>query len=416
MKNPLALRDGRVRIAAASLEAAARLLGTPAYAYSADALRGRFRAFSAAFSGRKPLVCYALKANPNLSICRVLARAGAGADIVSGGELARALEAGIRPEKIVYSGVGKTEPEMRAALRAGILAFNVESLEEARALDAAARRLRMRAPFAVRLNPDVDARTHAHVNTGHAQSKFGLCEKEALALYREAGSILAGLKPVGLQMHIGSQVAQTGPYKEALKVFLRVLGAVEALGVRLSHADVGGGMGISYGQGKEFDPRSLAPEVLSAFRSRPRLRLILEPGRWLIGPCGVLLTRVLYRKDAGGKRYVIVDAAMNDPLRPALYGAHHEVLPVRPRKGARRKMDVVGPVCESGDFLAKDRLLPPLEPGDLLAVLQAGAYGSSMGSQYNSRPRPAEAMAEGSRWRIVRRRESYEDLVRSERI
>ncbi|MFA6029244.1 MAG: diaminopimelate decarboxylase [Elusimicrobiota bacterium] len=407
-------RRGVLHADGVSVERIARAAGTPVYVYSASEIRRRLRAFRSAFAAREHLVCYALKANSNLAVCRVLAREGAGADIVSGGELARALEAGIEPGRIVYSGVGKTESEMRRALRAGILAFNVESAEEAEALAAVARRLGRSAPFAVRLNPDVDAHTHAHVTTGRYGNKFGLPLPEALAVYRRSLRT-RGLRAVGIQCHIGSQVQRVAPYRAALSALLEAVSAVEAAGVRLRHVDVGGGMGIAYSGGRDMRPEELAKVLLPSLRGRPDLRLLLEPGRWLVGPAGLLLTKVLFRKSGGGRRFLIVDAAMNDLLRPALYGAHHAIVPVRQRAGRCERSDVVGPVCESADFLAKDHLLAPQRPGDFLAVLQSGAYGFSMSSQYNSRPRAAEVLVDGGRWRVARRREDYEDLVRNER-
>lgn len=404
---------GRLRVEGVEAGRIAAEAGTPTYAYSAGEIRRRFRDFDRAFAGQDHLLCYALKANSNLSLCRLLAKEGAGADIVSGGELRRALEAGIPPSKIVFSGVGKLDSELEAALRAGILAVNVESGEEARRLELAARRLGRRAPFAVRLNPGVDARTHPHVTTGVAGTKFGLSRRETLGIYRRAR---AGrwLEAVGIQCHIGSQISSLAPYRAALKGLLGTAEAVAAMGLRLRHADIGGGMGIVYDRGRAFPPRELAKALLPALRGRG-LRLLLEPGRCLVGPAGLLLTRALYRKRSGGRRFVVVDAAMNDLIRPALYGATHPVVCVRPRAGRNVPVDVVGPVCETADFFARGRRLPPVEPGDLLAVLKAGAYGFSMSSQYNSRPRAAEVLVEGRRFKTIRARETFSDLVRHER-
>ncbi|MBI5243934.1 MAG: diaminopimelate decarboxylase [Elusimicrobia bacterium] len=427
----IAYRRGRLFIEDVPAERIAEAVGTPTYVYSALEILCRYRAFEEAFIAREHLLCYALKANPNRAICRLLAREGAGADIVSVGELKRALGAGVPPDRIVFSGVGKTDEELGAALRAGILAVNVESSEEAQRLESMARRLGRRAPFAVRLNPDVDGGTHAHVTTGRAGTKFGVPMAEAAAIYRRArgGS---RLDAVGVQCHIGSQITKTGPYRAAMKTLLAIVDAAAGMGLRLQYADIGGGMGIVYDRaiprgsaaseamvaadkGRDLAPRRLAEVLLPALKFRPGLKLLLEPGRCLVGPAGVLLTRMLYRKEGGKKRFVVVDAAMNDLIRPALYGARHPIVPVRPRKGALRAADVVGPVCESADFLAKGRRLPPLEPGDALAVLQAGAYGFSMSSQYNSRPRAAEVLVEGSSFRVVRNRETFADIVRHEK-
>ncbi|HAH06603.1 MAG TPA: diaminopimelate decarboxylase [Elusimicrobia bacterium] len=405
---------GRLRVEGVLAERIAGAAGTPTYAYSSAEIRRRYRAFDLAFADRDHLLCYALKANSNLSLCRVLAREGAGADIVSGGELRRALEAGIPPSKIVFSGVGKLDSELHAALRARILAVNVESEEEARRLELIARRVGRRAPFAVRLNPGVDARTHPHVTTGMPGTKFGLSRREALRVYRRAKDS-RWLEAVGIQCHIGSQIVRAAPYRAALKGLLEAADAAAAMGLRLRHVDVGGGMGIVYDRGETFEPRELARTLLPILKGRPGLRLLLEPGRSLVGPAGVLLTRTLYRKASGGRRFVVVDAAMNDLIRPALYDAYHPVVCVRPRAGRTVPMDVVGPVCETADFFAKGRRLPPIERGDLLAVLKAGAYGFSMSSQYNSRPRAAEVLVEGGRFRTIRAREDFSDLVRHER-
>ena len=394
-----------------SAERIAGTVGTPAYVYSASEIRRRFRGLDRAFSDRERLICYALKANPSLAVCRLLAKEGAGAEVVSGGELRRALLAGFPPGKIVFSGVGKTEEEMALGIRRGVLAFNVESTEEARRLAAIARRMRARAPFAVRLNPDVEAHTHAHLTTGKARTKFGVTRAEALSIYRRS---LPGLRPVGLHCHIGSQITELGPHRRALGVMLRVVGELAVSGIRLSHIDIGGGMGIRYGKKEPFAPAEFASSLAPLLAKVPGLRLLLEPGRSLVGPAGILLCRVLYRKRAGGRRIVIVDAAMNDLLRPALYDARHTLMPVRRRSGPAHSLDVAGPVCESADYLARGVRLPEPEPGDLLAVLQSGAYGFSMSSQYNSRPRAAEVLVEGRRFRIVRRREGFADLVRGE--
>lgn len=391
----------------------ARRYGTPLFVYSAAVARDRLEALRRAFTRREPLVCYALKANPNRALARVLARAGAGADIVSGGELARAARAGFAPSQTVFSGVGKTEDEMAAGLRAGLLAFNVESGEELEALARTAQRLKRPAPVCVRLNPDVDPRTHPHLTTGRARNKFGLETAAALALYRKA-SRDARLRVVGIQCHIGSQITALAPYRLAAASVARLIRRLEAEGIRLDFADLGGGIGIAYKDEKPFALAPMARVIEDAFAPWPQMRLLLEPGRYLVADAGILLTRVLYRKQTSTRRFLIVDGAMTDLPRPALYGAWHPVEAVRPRRGRKITVDVVGPVCESGDFLALGRSLPPMERGDLLAVGKAGAYGFAMSSQYNSRPRAAEVLVDGRRALLARRRETIQDLYAAE--
>jgi diaminopimelate decarboxylase len=405
--------SGVLRVEGVSASVLARRHGTPLYVYSAGAVRERLTALRRAFRRRDPLICYALKANSNRAMCQVLARAGAGADIVSAGELARALRAGFRPEKIVFSGVGKTEEEMAAGLRAGLLTFNVESSEELDALARVAGRLKRAAPVSMRLNPDVHARTHPHITTGRAENKFGVETEEALALYRRA-SRDKRLRVVGVQCHIGSQITDLSPYRLAARSIARTVKRLSDMGIRLSQIDVGGGIGITYKDETPLALPALARVLEEAFAPWPDARLLLEPGRYLVADAGMLLTRVLYRKETTKRRFVIVDAAMTDLSRPALYDAWHPVEAVRPRRGRRSVVDVVGPVCESGDFLARGRSLPPLERGDLLAVRKAGAYGFAMSSQYNSRPRAAEVLVDGRRARLVRRRETLKDLFAAE--
>lgn len=394
------------------LQAAARRWGTPLFVYSADAILERLEALRGAFS-RPILVCYAMKANSNGAVCRTLAKAGAGADIVSGGELRRALKAGFPASRVVFSGVGKTVPEMELALKAGVLAFNVESAEELDALAAVAGRLKKRAPVSVRLNPDVNAKTHPHITTGRAENKFGVEATEAKALLKRAARD-PRLQAMGIQCHIGSQITDLGPYKRAAQAVAAVVRSLEKDGVRLGFVDMGGGLGVTYKSETPIDPRRFAKTIEAAFAGLPQLRLLVEPGRYLVADAGVLLTTVLYRKKTTKRRFVIVDGAMTDLPRPALYNAWHPVWPVKPRKGTKTLADVVGPVCETGDFLARQRPLPPLERGDLLAVGKAGAYGFAMSSQYNSRPRAAEALAQGGKLRLVRRRETVEELTRAE--
>lgn len=403
---------GTCKVGGVPAETLARRFGTPLYVYDADLLRARFAAFRRAFAGRDLLVCYALKANPLGAVARLLAREGAGCDVVSGGELARALAAGFPPARIVFSGVGKTGPEIAAGLRAGISAFNVESREELDLLEREARRRGRPGRFAVRVTPGIKAGGHAHIKTGSADTKFGVEPAEALELCRISRRSRF-LTLVGLQSHLGSQILSTGPYRAALKGLLGLARTLEGEGARLESLDLGGGMGIGYDGGPGFDPAVLAAALAPGLRGR-RERLILEPGRWLVGPVGTLLTRVVRNKETSRRRFVVVDAGMNDLLRPALYAARHRVVPAAPRGGPLAPADVVGPVCETADFLARGARLPRLAAGDLLAVLDAGAYGSSMGSQYNSRPRPAEVLVSRGRATLARRRETAADLVRHE--
>ncbi|MFI5347973.1 MAG: diaminopimelate decarboxylase [Elusimicrobiota bacterium] len=404
---------GVLRVEGVSAEALARRHGTPLYVYSAAEIRARLERLRRAFRRRAPLICYALKANSNRAVCAVLAREGAGADIVSGGELVRALGAGFAPSRIVFSGVGKTEEELSAGLRAGLLAFNVESSEELDALARVAGRLRRRAPVSVRLNPDVNPRTHPHITTGTAENKFGVTAEQALELYRRAARDKR-LRVVGVQCHIGSQITDLKPFRLAAASVAKTVKRLAESGMRLELIDVGGGIGITYKDETPLPLPALAGILEETFSPWPHAGLLLEPGRYLTADAGLLLTRVLYRKRTEKRRFVVVDAAMTDLPRPALYGAWHPVEAVKPRPGRRLTVDVVGPVCESGDFLARERRLPPLERGDLLAVRKAGAYGFAMSSQYNSRPRCAEVLVDGGRARLVRRRETLKDLTAAE--
>lgn len=394
------------------LAALARRFGTPLYVYDAAVVRDRYRALRGAFT-RPVLVCYALKANSSRAVAAVLAREGAGADIVSGGELVRALRAGFKPARVVFSGVGKTGEELAAGLRAGVKAFNVESSEELDALARVAGRLKKKAPVSIRLNPDINAKTHPHITTGRAENKFGVETGEALALYRRAAKDRR-LRVTGLQCHIGSQITSLTPYARAAASVARLAASLKAQGIPLDFADLGGGLGITYKDETPLDPRALVKTLEAAFAGQPELELLVEPGRYLVADAGLLLTKVLYRKLTSKRRFVIVDGAMTDLPRPALYDAWHPVQVVAPRPGKKTMADVVGPVCESGDFLARQRLLPPLERGDLLAVLKAGAYGFAMSSQYNSRPRAAEVLVDGGKTTLARRRETFADLTRGE--
>ncbi|MBI5631113.1 MAG: diaminopimelate decarboxylase [Elusimicrobia bacterium] len=411
----LGYRGGELYLDGVSARAVAQRFGTPLYVYSRDLVLERFRALKKAFKARSPLICYALKANSNAALCRALAKAGAGADIVSGGELQRALRAGFKPRRIVFSGVGKTQEEMALALRSGVLTLNVESREELEALERTARRLRIPAPVSVRLNPDVDPGTHPHITTGISENKFGVEAGEALELYEKAVKS-PWLKIQGIQCHIGSQITSVEPYLRAARSLARVAARLQKKGIRLGLMDMGGGLGITYDREKPLKLKVLAQGLARILAPWPQARLLLEPGRYLVAEAGVLLTTVLYRKKTARRRFAVVDAAMNDLARPALYGARHPVWPALRRSGPALPMDVVGPVCESGDFLAKGCLLAEPEPGDVLAVLKAGAYGFSMSSQYNSRPRAAEVLLKGGKAKLSRRRETLEDLIRCEEV
>ena len=397
-----------------SLRSLAADVGTPAYVYSKAALLESYRAYDDAFAEVPHVVCYSIKANANLGVLATLARAGAGADIVSGGELFRALRAGFPPSRIIFSGVGKTRDEMRDALEAEILMFNVESLSELRTLDEVAREMGVRAPVALRVNPDVDPQTHPYIATGLKTSKFGIPFAQALEAYEEAAS-LKGVEVVGADMHIGSQLTRAAPFADAVARLASLVKALRERAIAIRTVDVGGGLGIRHREETPPTHREYAIALLPALRELG-VTVLLEPGRSIVGNAGVLLTRVLYRKDTGDKKFVVIDAAMNDLIRPPLYDSYHEVRPVSEARlgGPTEKVDVVGPICESGDFLAKDRELARTAEGDLLAVMSAGAYGFAMASNYNTRPRAAEVLVDGNRYTIVRRRETYEDLVAGE--
>ncbi|MBK1691791.1 diaminopimelate decarboxylase [Ectothiorhodospira mobilis] len=407
------LEDGVLHAEGVSLEALAAEHGTPLYVYSRATLERHWRAFDEALSGHPHLVCYAVKANASLAVLNVLARLGSGFDIVSVGELERVLRAGGDPGRVVFSGVGKQPHEMRRALEVGIRCFNVESAPELQRLNAEAAALGRTAPVSVRVNPDVDARTHPYISTGLKENKFGVDVDTALALYRQAAG-LSHVHVAGLDCHIGSQLTHLEPFTAALERILALARTLEAEGIPLQHLDLGGGLGIRYRDETPPSPRDYARALMEALGDS-RYEILIEPGRAIAGNAGVLLTRVNYLKHSGHKDFAIVDGAMNDLLRPALYEAWMEIVPVRPRPGAGRAYDVVGPVCETGDFLGKDRTLA-LEPGDLLAVRSAGAYGYVMSSNYNTRPRAAEVMVDGHRAHGVTRRETLEELMARESL
>jgi diaminopimelate decarboxylase len=387
--------------------------GTPLYVYSARTLERHYRVYASAFAGTECLICFAVKANPSRAVLSLLGGLGAGADIVSGGELHRALRAGIPAERIVYSGVGKTEDEMRAALEARILMFNLESTQELERLDRVAGALGVRAPVALRVNPDVDPGTHPYVATGLKTSKFGVAFEQARAAYARAAT-LPHVEVVGVDCHIGSQLTEVGPFVEAVRKLLELVRHLRGAGHAVRFLDLGGGLGITYDAEEPPAPADYAAAVRAELGGAD-LSLVLEPGRSICGNAGVLLTRVLYTKQGEARRFAVVDAGMNDLVRPSLYGAFHAVVPVREVPGREPAVvDVVGPICESGDFLARERELPGVEPGELLAVMSAGAYGFSMASTYNSRPLAAEAMVRGDRHRLVRARGTLDDLTRGE--
>ncbi|HEX7049764.1 MAG TPA: diaminopimelate decarboxylase [Longimicrobiales bacterium] len=407
-------RGGRLHCEDVPLDDVVAAHGTPLYVYSRRAIVDRFREVDAAFGAVDRLIAYSVKANGNLSILRLLAAEGAGADIVSGGELFRALRAGIAPERIVFSGVGKTVPEMAAALQAGIRGFNVESEGELRALSHLASVLGLEAPVGFRINPDIESPTpHAYTRTGHRATKFGISSEDVARLYRLAVE-LPGVRVCGIDVHIGSQILDPEPYRRALD---HVLGHVDALhgdGIDIEYVDLGGGFGIGYDEAAGPEMRDFAEVITPPLHERG-LELVIEPGRYIVGPAGVLLARVLYIKEMGGKIFIVTDAGMNDLLRPSHYAGYHAVEPARRMPGREVvRADVVGPICETGDFLALNREIGRPREGELLAIRTAGAYGFSMASQYNARPRPAEVLVEGSAFRLIRRRESYEDLVRGE--
>lgn len=390
----------------------AQEVGTPVYIYSSSTLRNHYQAFDAAFAGIPHIVCFAVKANSNISILKLFASHGGGADIVSGGELFRALKAGVDPRKIVFAGIGKTGEEISFALKSNILMFNVESPHELKKINEVAGSLGVKARVALRVNPDIDPKTHPYISTGLKKSKFGIAIKNAIEEYQLA-SALPNIEIIGIHKHIGSQITEIAPFADAMKRITGIVKELKESGIDIKYIDAGGGLGIRYDEEEPPHPKELGNVLLPLIKDTG-CTLILEPGRVLTGNAGMLLTKVLYLKTGEVKNFVIVDAGMNDLIRPSLYEAHHEILPVEKRAGESFTADVVGPICESGDFLAKDRKLMKPETGDLLAVMSAGAYGFTMSSNYNSRPRVAEVMVDGDTYTVIRKRESYEDLIRGE--
>ena len=394
----------------------AKELGTPCYVYSHATLVRHFRAYDSAFKNIPHVIAFAMKANSNLAILRLMAKEGSGADIVSGGELFRALKAGVPASKIVFAGVGKAPDEIRDALKADILMFNVESPAELHAINEVAAAVGRKARVALRINPDIDPKTHPYISTGLKKSKFGIAADRALEEFALASS-MSHIEVVGVHAHIGSQLTEVAPFIEALKKVVTLIQDLQGQGVNVRYLNIGGGLGITYSDEKPPLPQDLSDAILPLVQNL-KLTLVMEPGRVIVGNAGILVTKALYRKEGEAKTFVIVDAAMNDLIRPSLYGAYHEIRPVDEEAGRRAKqqVDIVGPVCESGDFLAKDRMLAAVKPGELLAVMSAGAYGFVMASNYNSRPRVPEALIKDGEIHVIRARETYDDLVKGEAI
>jgi len=394
----------------------ARQYGTPLFVYSSAAMLSALAAYQRGFSGRNAQVCYAMKANSSLAILQLFARAGCGFDIVSGGELERVLAAGGQADKVIFSGVGKTRSEMQRALAAGIACFNVESQAELEVLNQVALAMGRQAPVSIRVNPDVDAQTHPYISTGLKDNKFGIAHEQTLATYQRASS-MPGLKVVGIDCHIGSQITQEAPYLDAMDRVLDLVGAIEAAGISLTHIDFGGGLGINYNGDSPPAADALWSKLLAKLDARGygRRQIMIEPGRSLVGNAGVCLTEVLYLKPGPLKNFCIVDAAMNDLPRPAMYEAFHQIVPLSPRGGKSQVWDVVGPVCESGDWLGRERALD-LATGEFVAVLSAGAYCMSMASNYNSRGRAAEVLVNGEQSYLIRQRETVADQMRHEQL
>jgi len=411
--NPFAIKNNHLHVEKRALADVAREFSTPCYVYSKDALTQAFTNFSAGFADCSHLVCFAVKANPNLAILNLFARLGAGFDIVSGGELERVLAAGGDPKKVVFSGVGKTEAEMQAALDAGIFCFNVESASELKRLNQVALSMGKVAPVSLRVNPNVDAKTHPYISTGLKNNKFGVAYEEALGIYEQAAS-MQGIAIHGVDCHIGSQITELSPFLDAFDRVLALVDALAARGIAVQHIDAGGGIGIAY-QGETPPEFSVYAAAMRAKIADRDIKLVFEPGRALVGNAGVLLTKVEYLKHTEAKNFAIVDAAMNDLMRPALYDAYHDIQAVSPREGVATNYEIVGPVCETGDFLGHDRRLN-LQEGDVLAIMSAGAYGMSMASNYNTRGRAAEVMVDGDACHLIRQREQISDLFALEKI
>lgn len=392
----------------------AKAVGTPVYVYSYKTLERHFLVFDGAFKGIPHITCYSCKANSNIAILRVMGGLGGGTDIVSGGELYRALQAGISPQKIVFSGVGKTEEEIKSAVKAGILMINVESADELAATRRVAREMKKKVPLSVRVNPQIDAKTHPYITTGLKKNKFGVLWDEAYRLYHEMQAD-EYLDPIGISSHIGSQILELGPFVEAIQSLKKMVLQLREEGIPITYIDIGGGLGITYKDELPPQPGDYGKIIEKELKGMG-LTVILEPGRVLVGNSGILVTQLLYRKRGPGKTFYIVDGAMNDLVRPAFYDAYHEIIPVNRETGTDIKTDIVGPICESGDFFAKDRNVADLQRGEFLAIMGAGAYGFSMSSNYNSRRRAAEVLVKGKEFFVIRKRESFKDLIRGESI
>lgn len=397
-----------------SLREIASRVGTPCYVYSTATLKQHFTVFDGAFEGMPHLTCYSVKANANLAILGLLSALGGGADIVSGGELYKARQAGIPADRIVYSGVGKTTAEIDFALRENILMFNIESFQELEAVNSRAAAMNTRARIALRVNPDVDPKTHPYISTGLKKNKFGIDIDQSIKAYERARE-LENIDILGVDCHIGSQLTETAPFVEALKRLKLLVARLEKMGIEIRYLDLGGGLGIPYHEEEPPHPRDYAQAVVQELGDLP-CTLILEPGRVIVGNAGILLTRVLYTKKTENKEFIIIDAGMNDLIRPSLYGSYHKIQPVQRQERKAKIVDVVGPICESSDFIARERLLQEMQQGEILAVMSAGAYGFSMSSNYNMRGRPAEVLVAGDRFEVTRERESWADLVRGESI
>ncbi len=397
------------------LEEIAQKIGTPCYVYSYRAIKENFEAYQNAFRDLAELICYSVKANSNLAVLRAFHNLGSGFDIVSGGELKRVIRAGGDPSKVVFSGVGKTDEEISEALDAGILFFNVESEEELENINRIALEKAQKAPIAIRVNPDIDPKTHPYISTGFKKSKFGIEIDRAKDVYKKASS-MKGVEAVAIDAHIGSQIFDLRSFSDSVEKLISLAKELHSNGIEIKYIDIGGGLGIAYKEEEKPPSPYQYAEVLRKHLAQTPYKFILEPGRSLVGNSGVMLTKVLYNKQGTEKKFVIVDAAMNDLIRPSLYSAYHKIIPTKKKNTPPEKVDVVGPICESGDFLATERMLPQVSRGDYLAVLSAGAYGFVMASNYNSRPKPAEVIVNGKEFHTIRKRENFEDLIRGETI
>ncbi len=407
-------RQGKLYCGDVALEEISRNVGTPFYCYSLPTLHRHIRAFEEPLAGVDHQTCFAMKANSNLAILSYMAKQGLGADVVSGGELYRALKAGIPGSKIVYSGVGKTTDEIDMAIEAGIMMFNIESEQELEVINERAGLLERKAPVSIRVNPDVNPMTHPYISTGMKENKFGIDVDASMAQYLKAKG-MENIEIVGIDCHIGSQLTDLSPFIDAVDRLKMLIGNLNDHGITLKYLDLGGGLGITYSDEEPPHPRDYCHAILEAIGPLG-LKIIFEPGRVIVGNAGVLVTSVLYRKQTKNKTFIVVDAGMNDLIRPSLYGAYHDIRPLEEKTGSPETVDVVGPICESGDFLAKNRELPALARGDMIAVMSAGAYGFTMSSNYNSRTRPPEVLVDGAKYYVVLKRQAYEDLVTGETV